>query len=72
MNGPRSMKGFKDIIKERRRTSDVVWITRDWNPVRTVSDAPATNPQAIRTAVLNSVRLKETIKQVNSVVTITI
>ena len=60
----RNTPSFRDILEERRRTSDVVWITREWNPVRTVRDAAATNPLSIRKAVLNSTRVKETVKQV--------
>lgn len=60
----RNMNSFRDILEERRHTSDVMWITRDWEPVRTVADAQATNPLNIRKAVLNSLRLKDTIKQV--------
>ncbi|KAJ1529355.1 hypothetical protein ONE63_006143 [Megalurothrips usitatus] len=59
----KNMNGFRDILEKRRHTSDVLWITREWNPVRTVSDATATNPLSIRKAVLNSARLKETIKE---------
>lgn len=64
INQPRNMNSFRDILEERRQTSDVLWITREWQPVRTVAEAEATNPLNVRNAVLNSARLKETIKQV--------
>ncbi|KAK3932398.1 Dihydroxyacetone phosphate acyltransferase [Frankliniella fusca] len=61
----RNMNSFTDILEERRHTSDVAWITREWNPVRTLTNAQATNPMTIRKAVLNSLRVKEVIKELS-------
>lgn len=57
--------GFKDILLERRLTSDILWVSRAWNPVPAYVQPHKSSATEIKSKVFHSYRLKQVIDEIS-------
>lgn len=58
------ISGFRDILLERRVTSDIMWASRSWNPVLAYVQPHKSSATEIKYKVYSSYRLKQVIDEV--------
>lgn len=64
LNPPRSLKEFRDILREKHNQSDFLFMSRTWNPVSAYKHIHKTNPTKIKRDVFCSAPVQHAIEEV--------
>jgi len=62
-NGTRSLIHFRDILEERRKGSDIMWMTKPWAPLYACVQPHPCDPISIRKAVFHSERVRRVVSE---------